>query len=168
MILNNSHADLVLELAQSLRARDWMVATAESCTGGAIGECLTQLTGASHWYAGGVVSYINAVKINTLGVDADLINQYGAVSEPVVSAMSRGILDVVTDANISVAVSGIAGPGGGSTDKPVGSVYCGWCVRGCSPDVHLYVFSGDRQQVREQTVCCAIQGLIARVANKQT
>lgn len=139
--------------------RQWMLATAESCTGGLIAAECTALPGSSAWFERGFVSYSNAAKTELLGVDAALIAQHGAVSEPVVRAMVQGALRH-SRAQVAVAVTGVAGPSGGSAEKPVGTVWFGWAT----PDgVHTAVqhFAGDRSAVRAATVAHALEQLTA-------
>lgn len=150
--------DLVQPLADALRQRGWMLASAESCTGGLIAAACTELAGSSDWFERGFVSYSNAAKTELLGVPTELIVAHGAVSEPVARAMAEGAL-ARSAARISVAVTGIAGPGGGSVDKPVGTVWFGWCVAGTTHS-ERQVFDGDRAAVRSQTVCRALNGLL--------
>ena len=143
-------ARLVEDVAAALLARGWMLATAESCTGGLIAGACTDLAGSSNWFERGFVSYSNAAKTELLGVDPDLIVRHGAVSEPVARAMAQGALQH-SKAQCALAVTGIAGPGGGSADKPVGTVWFAWAT----PDgVHseMQRFDGDRAQVRSATV----------------
>ena len=147
------------QLARALQDRGWMMATAESCTGGMIAARCTDLAGSSHWFERGLVSYSNAAKSELLGVPADLIQQHGAVSEPVARAMASGAAKY---AQVSVAVTGIAGPSGGSADKPVGTVWFAWCVGG-QLSSECRVFDGDRAAVREATVGHALQGLLNRL-----
>jgi len=143
-------ARLVEDLATALLARRWMLATAESCTGGLIAGACTDLAGSSHWLERGFVSYSNAAKTELLGVDAALIAHHGAVSEPVARAMAQGALQY-SKAQCALAVTGIAGPGGGSADKPVGTVWFAWATPyGVSSEMQL--FEGDRAQVRSATV----------------
>lgn len=143
-------ARLVEDLAAALLARGWMLATAESCTGGLIAAACTDLAGSSHWLERGFVSYSNAAKTELLGVDAALIAGHGAVSEPVARAMAQGALQH-SKAQCALAVTGIAGPGGGSADKPVGTVWFAWATpQGVRSDVQR--FDGDRAQVRSATV----------------
>ena len=148
-------------LAQALQARGWMMATAESCTGGLIAAQCTELAGSSLWFERGFVSYSNAAKTELMGVPAALIAAHGAVSEPVARAMAQGALQHA-QAQVSVAVTGIAGPGGGSADKPVGTVWLAWCVAGLLSSERC-VFGGDRAAVRAATVQHALQGLLTRV-----
>ena len=148
-------------LAQALQARGWMMATAESCTGGLIAAQCTELAGSSLWFERGFVTYSNAAKTELIGVPAALIAAHGAVSEPVARAMAQGALQHA-QAQVSVAVTGIAGPGGSSTDKPVGTVWLAWCVAGQLSSERC-VFTGDRAAVRAATVQHALQGLLTRV-----
>ena len=152
---------LCTALAQALQARGWMLATAESCTGGLIAAQCTELAGSSLWFERGFVSYSNAAKTELIGVPAALIAAHGAVSEPVARAMAQGALQHA-QAQVSVAVTGIAGPGGGSADKPVGTVWLAWCVAGQLSSERC-VFGGDRAAVRAATVQHALQGLLTRV-----
>lgn len=134
------------------------VATAESCTGGWVIKVLTDRAGSSAYVLGGLVTYSNEAKQGLLGVTRKSLEEHGAVSEPVVREMVAGAL-VATDADVAVAISGVAGPGGGSEDKPVGTVWFAW---GSSPDSTVAVvkhFEGDRDQVRRQAVLFALQGV---------
>ena len=154
-------------LADGLRARGWRIATAESCTGGRIAGFCTDLAGSSDWFERGFVSYSNAAKTDLLGVPAALIEAQGAVSEAVARAMAEGALHNAR-ADLTVAVTGVAGPGGGSPAKPVGTVWLAWAWRDhagqpCSVAQHQR-FAGDRAAVRLATVACALQGLIDRLA----
>ena len=124
-------AKTVQKLAAALTQRGWMLATAESCTGGAIAAACTDLAGSSAWLERGFVTYSNAAKTELLGVPAELIATHGAVSEPVARAMAGGAV-AHARAQASVAVTGVAGPTGGSADKPVGTVWFGWYVAGVS------------------------------------
>ena len=157
-----STLQLCEQLASTLLARGWMVATAESCTGGMIAARCTDLSGSSKWFERGFVTYSNAAKSELLGVPAELITQHGAVSEPVARAMADGAVRHA-HAQVSVAVTGIAGPAGGSADKPVGTVWFAWCVNE-QLSSERRVFAGDRAAIREATVAHALQGLIKRLA----
>ena len=151
-------ADLI-HISTALLARGWMLATAESCTGGLIAAACTDLSGSSQWFERGFVSYSNAAKTALLGVPADLIMAHGAVSEPVARAMAEGAVQR-SAAQVSVAVTGVAGPTGGSPDKPVGTVWFGWCIDGATHS-ELRHFAGDRAAVRAQTVRHALGRLRA-------
>lgn len=152
---------LVTELAAALLARGAQMATAESCTGGLIAGACTDIAGSSDWFERGFVSYSNLAKSEMLGVDAALIDVHGAVSEAVALAMARGAL-AHSRAQCSLAVTGVAGPGGGSPAKPVGTVWFGWCVGG-QTDAECRRFDGDRAAVRQQTVEHALKGLLRRL-----
>lgn len=140
-----------------LAARGWMLATAESCTGGLIAAACTDLAGSSTWFERGFVTYSNDAKTELLGVPANLIGTHGAVSEPVARAMAQGAV-AHSRAQVAVAVTGVAGPGGGSADKPVGTVWFGWCVGGDTV-TQVRRFAGDRAAVRAQTVAHAVRRL---------
>jgi nicotinamide-nucleotide amidase len=148
-------------LAGQLLPRAWMLATAESCTGGLIAAACTDLAGSSNWLERGFVVYSNAAKTDMLGVDATLIARHGAVSEPVARAMAEGAISHSV-ARVSVAVTGIAGPGGGSPDKPVGTVWFAWATPN---DLRTEVkhFDGDRAAVRQATVSHALQQLVEQL-----
>jgi nicotinamide-nucleotide amidase len=161
MLLNQELAtpDLIGLMADSMLKKRWMLATAESCTGGLIAASCTALAGSSHWFERGFVSYSNAAKTELLGVDAALIAAHGAVSEPVARAMASGAL-THSNAQVSVAVTGVAGPGGGSADKPVGTVWFGFALP-ASVLTEVQVFDGDRAAVRAATVDHALRRLLA-------
>jgi len=142
------------------RRRGWMIATAESCTGGLIAATLTEIAGSSDVVDRGFVTYSNEAKTDLLGVPATLIAQHGAVSSEVARAMALGAL-ARSRATVSIAVTGIAGPGGGSAEKPVGLVYIGRAQKDLAePLVERHVFDGRRHEVRLQTVVRAIDLLI--------
>jgi nicotinamide-nucleotide amidase len=154
-------ATLVEQLARELRARGLMMATAESCTGGLIAGACTDLSGSSDWFERGFVTYSNAAKHALLGVPALLIEQHGAVSEPVARAMATGAL-AHSPAQLAVAVTGVAGPTGGSAEKPVGTVWFGWATPQGVFTEHRR-FDGDRAAVRQATVRHALAGLLQRL-----
>ncbi len=150
---------LLTQLADALRQRQYRLATAESCTGGWIAKLCTDLPGSSDWFELGIVSYSNAAKQKLLQVSTDSLQQHGAVSEAVVREMATGVLQQ-SGADVALSVSGIAGPGGGSADKPVGTVWFGWCLRGETPLAQVQHFDGDRDQVRRQAVAFALRGVL--------
>ncbi|SEB21222.1 CinA family protein [Variovorax sp. YR216] len=152
---------LVLALADLLQRKRWMMATAESCTGGLIAGACTDLSGSSNWFERGFVTYSNEAKSEMLGVDAALIAAHGAVSEEVARAMVQGAIGH-SKAQVAVAVTGVAGPTGGSPDKPVGTVWFGWGVAG-QVRTERRRFDGDRAAVRSATVHHALQTLKALV-----
>lgn len=146
------------ELADALRQRRWRLVTAESCTGGLIAAACTDLAGSSDWFERGFVTYSNEAKTELLGVSATLIEAHGAVSQPVAEAMARGAL-AHARAEVAVAVTGIAGPGGGSPGKPVGLVWMAWALPG-QVWSECQVFVGDRAAVRAQTVAYVLGRLL--------
>lgn len=150
-------------LGSALAARGWMLVTAESCTGGWIAEAVTATAGSSGWFDRGFVSYSNAAKMDMLGVSADTLAAHGAVSEETVREMALGAL-AHSGAQAAVAVSGVAGPSGGSAAKPVGTVCLAWALAGEEARVQTCRFDGDRESVRRQTVACALRGLIEALA----
>ena len=145
-------------LASVLKQNSIMLATAESCTGGLIGHLITNEPGSSDWYMGGVVAYSNELKISVLNVDRELLDAYGAVSPECAEAMARGVAGLC-GAGAALAVSGIAGPGGGTPDKPVGTVCFGWFVLGRTWQ-EKKVFQGNREEVKMQSAEHAVQGLV--------
>jgi nicotinamide-nucleotide amidase len=149
-------------LAQALQARGWMLATAESCTGGMIAAACTDLSGSSDWFERGFVTYSDAAKTDLLGVDPALIAQHGAVSELVARAMAFGAVRH-SQAQVSVAVTGVAGPTGGTPQKPVGTVWFGFQVNG-QLSSEMRRFDGDRAAVRAATVEHALQRMLALLA----
>lgn len=149
-------------LAQRLRTTGHTLATAESCTGGLIAASCTSLSGSSDWFERGFVTYSNAAKTAQLGVPAELIAAHGAVSEPVARAMVLGA-QARAGVHCAVAVTGVAGPTGGSPDKPVGTVWFGWCV-GDRVWTARQRFDGDRATVRAATVHRALSELLAQLA----
>ncbi len=149
-------------LAESLGARllseNLFVTTAESCSGGGLSHAITDVPGSSQWFEAGFVTYSNQMKEKILGVDSTLLSAHGAVSEPVVEAMLSGALRV-SGAHIGSAISGIAGPNGGSEAKPVGTV-CFAVGRPGGFETFTEIFEGDRQAVREQSVLCALERML--------
>jgi nicotinamide-nucleotide amidase len=150
---------LASELGETLSARGWMLATAESCTGGWVGQLLTSLPGSSQWYERGFITYANAAKIEMLGVPAEVIDKYGAVSEETASAMAAGAL-AHSHAQATLAISGIAGPGGGTPQKPVGLVCYGWALEDGTVMSSTCRLDGDREEIRSRAVAAAMRGLI--------
>jgi nicotinamide-nucleotide amidase len=140
-------------VGEALRARGWRIAVAESCTGGLVLGRLTDVPGSSAWVAGGVVAYANDVKRAALGVPAEIIEAHGAVSEPVALAMAEGVRARLA-ADVGVSVTGIAGPGGGSPAKPVGTVVI--AVATTSRMVRRFAFTGDRELIRRHSTAAAL------------
>lgn len=158
----NDIQNLILELSaqvgRALQAKNLLLSTAESCTGGGVAQAITEIAGSSDWFDCGFVSYSNASKTEMLDISDALIAQMGSVSEEVAAAMVSGAL-ANSNAHVALATTGIAGPTGAVPGKPVGTVCFGW---GHGDDIHTerLVFAGDRRSVREQTVLHALQGLL--------
>jgi len=159
---SESTTQLVEELSELLIDKSWTIATAESCTGGMIAAALTEIAGSSAWFHQGVVSYANHAKTALLDVDETTLQQYGAVSEQVVEEMAVGICRKAA-ANVAIAVSGVAGPGGGSIDKPVGTVWIAWALGPGNVQSACFLFDGDRSNVRAGALTEALRGIIRRV-----
>ncbi len=150
---------LAEDVGSALRANRQMLCTAESCTGGWIAKTVTDAAGSSAWFDCGMAAYSYEAKQALLGVRPETLTEHGAVSRETVLEMVSGAL-VTSGASIAVAVTGIAGPGGGTADKPVGTVWIGWKRRGGYPQAALFHFDGDRESVRRQTVEASLQGLL--------
>lgn len=161
--LDQETETMVMSLAATLVERRLLCATAESCTGGWIAQTLTSIAGSSDWFDCGFVTYSNEAKVRLLGVHRDTLDRFGAVSEPVAAQMATGAV-AYSGAQAAVAVTGVAGPDGGTLDKPVGTVAFGWMVPGIEePAVETALFRGDRSEIRWATVVHAIAGLKARL-----
>jgi nicotinamide-nucleotide amidase len=165
--MSDGHADddiaaLVAELAMRLRARGERLTAAESCTGGWIAKCCTDRGGSSDWFERGFVTYSNAAKTEMLGVPEDRIETHGAVSAAVVRSMAVGAL-AHSRADWALAVSGVAGPDGGTPDKPVGTVWFAWAAAGGEPQAECRHLPGDREAVRRASVGVALAGLLDRL-----
>lgn len=151
--------DLAVRVGNALRQRAWMLTTAESCTGGWVGACVTMVGGSSQWYDRGFITYSNSAKMQMLGVREETLRVHGAVSEATVAEMAQGAL-VRSNAQIAVSISGVAGPTGGTPDKPVGSVCIGWASREGQLRTCIVHFDGDRDAVRRQSVIAALEGVV--------
>lgn len=151
--------DLAAQLGAACQAAGLRVATAESCTGGGVAEAITRLPGSSAWFQGGVVAYANDVKVALLGVHPRTLSTHGAVSEAVAAEMARGASSKA-GADLGVGVTGIAGPGGASAGKPLGTVWIAWSGVGGAVHTRLKRFEGDREAVRRQAVEAALEGLV--------
>lgn len=152
-------AQLVQNLASRLMKCGWTMVTAESCTGGWIAKCCTDLAGSSAWFERGFVTYSDQAKQEMLDVQARVLEREGAVSQAVVIQMAEGARNRA-GVNAALAVTGIAGPGGGTTDKPVGMVWFAWSLEGSAASSEVKQFAGDRDAVRRQTVAYALHGLL--------
>lgn len=155
---NDELIRLATSVGEKLVKKGWYIATAESCTGGGVSAAITSVAGSSAWFGYGLVTYSNEAKQQLLGVDSQIIEVNGAVSKQVVGLMAEGALRV-SRADIGIAVSGIAGPDGGSSEKPVGGVWFAWATKSGTREEYRQ-FSGDRQSVRYQAVVCALKGVI--------
>lgn len=155
----NHCTQLILDLANSLKKNHKRLVTAESCTGGLIASQITEIAGSSLWFERGFVTYSNLSKEELLGVPSELIKQFGAVSEEVAKAMALGALQN-SAGDLALAVTGIAGPDGGTLEKPVGTVCFAWAARGVAPKVIKKQFSGTRQAIRYAALQEALQGVI--------
>lgn len=153
---------LVARVAAALRTRSATLATAESCTGGLVAAACTSLAGSSDWFERGVVTYSNTAKTELLGVTAELIARHGAVSAEVARAMAAGAI-ARSPAAFAVAITGIAGPGGGSPDKPVGTVWLATAARDGAAESTLLHATGDRDAIRRSSVVRALELLLVRV-----
>ena len=161
VLQQNELIQIADRLGKRLSANDFTIATAESCTGGGIAQAITAIAGSSAWFEGGIITYSNQMKHQLLAVSEDVLIEHGAVSQLVVEAMAHGVAEVC-DSQVSVAVSGVAGPGGGSAEKPVGTVWIGWWINGqLFSECHRY--DGDREMVRYQTIMDALAGVLDRL-----
>ncbi|MDB5763656.1 MAG: competence/damage-inducible CinA C-terminal domain protein [Herminiimonas sp.] len=150
--------DLAARAGRALQQKGWLLATAESCTGGGVAQAVTEIAGSSEWFDCGYITYSNASKTEMLDVPAALFAQHGTVSEEIAAAMAEGAL-ANSNAHITLSTTGIAGPGGAVPGKPVGTVCFGW-ASGDGTHTERLVFAGDRHAVREQTVEHALKGLL--------
>ncbi|MEH6469355.1 MAG: nicotinamide-nucleotide amidase [Porticoccus sp.] len=162
--MNSDTEDLSSQLGELLLSRQFTVTCAESCTGGGIARAITDITGSSQWFHAGFVTYANEIKQQFLGVSPEVLASEGAVSEAVVKQMAEGALNA-SGANIAVAVSGVAGPDGGTEEKPVGTVWFAWATTNGSVVTHCNQFVGDRAAVRKAAVDQALKGLIKVLKN---
>ena len=156
---SNKTEQMVEELAQLLLKNDWRLSTAESCTGGLVAASLTHLAGSSNWFERGYITYSNDAKSEDIGVEAHLIQDHGAVSEQVAKAMAIGAKQS-SNSNIALSITGIAGPTGGSKEKPVGTVCFAWTLDNDQVFSETKLFSGDRAIVREQASQFVIEHLL--------
>jgi nicotinamide-nucleotide amidase len=150
---------LIREVAHTLKRQGLMLATAESCTGGWVAQVVTSVAGSSEWFERGFVAYTNLAKREMLGVSTTILSRYGAVSEQTARAMAEGAL-THSHAQVALAITGVAGPSGGTPEKPVGTVCFAWAAKKRETQSRKQVFSGDREGVRRQSVVMALQGLL--------
>lgn len=166
--VNSLLIELAAVVGSSLKQMQWMISTAESCTGGLVATALTETSGSSLYFDRGFVSYSNLAKQQMLGVPEKILHRYGAVSEQTARAMAQGALRH-SNAQISLAITGIAGPGGGSIEKPVGTVCFGWALEQADGSEHrleeTLQFKGNRHAVREAAVEHALRGVLKLLSN---
>ncbi len=154
---------LAVETGRALKAKGWMLVTAESCTGGWVAEAVTMVPGSSEWFERGFITYTDLAKQQMLGVQTATLQAHGAVSEATVREMVAGAL-ARSPGDVALAVSGVAGPSGGTPAKPVGMVCLAWWLRGWEPICVTRHFPGDREAVRRLSVVAALEGLIDTLA----
>lgn len=157
--MSTDSTTLAQQLGEALKAKGRMLAVAESCTGGGLAYACTAVPGSSDWFERGVVTYSNRAKAEMLGIPAALIARHGAVSEEVARAMAEGIL-IYSHADLAVAITGIAGPGGGSPAKPVGTVWIACAIKGRPAVSQRHQLEGDRASVREQSIRAALTAIL--------
>ena len=156
--MDNQLFELAQQLGRLLKLKEKKIATAESCTGGWIAQIITEVSGSSDWFDRGFVTYSNAAKIQMLGVNPETLEQFGAVSAQTATEMANGVL-ARSDADCAIAVTGIAGPGGGSAEKPVGTVFISWACKNRDVKVIQEKLKGNRHEIRRQTVKIALAGV---------
>ena len=159
MIESDELVQIAVKTGEILLDRGWRLAAVESCTGGWIAKTATSISGSSDWFECGLVTYSNASKESLVGVPRSMISRHGAVSAEVAEAMVEGVLER-TDARAAISVTGIAGPGGGSDEKPVGTIYIAWQFPGVETMSERFHFHGDRDEVRRQSVATALSELV--------
>ncbi len=160
--MGDNISELAITLGRALQSNKLLLSTAESCTGGGIAQAITDVAGSSRWFDRGFVTYSNLAKTQMLGVHKSSIDKFGAVSQTVAIEMAEGAL-IHSVADITIAVTGIAGPSGGSEEKPVGSVFIAWKKIGQITGCDLHIFSGNRQYVREQTIYHALEKCLSLI-----
>ena len=151
--------ELARQVGEALKKRRFLLAVAESCTGGAVAQACTAIAGSSEWFERGFITYSNLAKREMLGVKTDVLARYGAVSEQTARTMATGAL-ARSPAQITLALTGVTGPSGGTADKPVGTVWCAWAAKDRGVVTRQFHFVGDREAVRSQAVAAALAGLI--------
>lgn len=157
--MTSTTEQLAKQLGVALLKREWKLVTAESCTGGGLAYAITAIPGSSNWFERGYITYSNSSKQELLGVNPLTLDNFGAVSEQTAREMAQDALSK-SQAQLSIAITGIAGPDGGSPDKPVGTVWFAWASIDDDTDTHVAIFSGNREEVREQSIKIALCKLI--------
>jgi nicotinamide-nucleotide amidase len=155
--------DLAAELGAFLKARDWILTLAESCTGGLVSATITEIPGSSAWFDRGFVTYSNVAKIEMLGVLPNTLEKFGAVSEETAREMALGALNH-SQANVAISITGIAGPDGGSVEKPVGTVCFAWAGKNIPPSSMTKKISGNRREIRDESTATALGELLKLLA----
>jgi nicotinamide-nucleotide amidase len=154
---------LAAEVGRTLERMGLMLATAESCTGGWVGGVITSVSGSSMWFERGFITYSETAKREMLGIASEILQQHGAVSAPCARAMAEGALKH-SHAQVALAVTGIAGPTGGTVQKPVGMVWFAWAAQGKSTQATCHYLKGDREGIRRESVAIALQGVLQLLA----
>jgi nicotinamide-nucleotide amidase len=162
MLENCDIENTAIQVGSALKSHGFMLVTAESCTGGMITGAVTNIAGSSEWFERGFITYSNEAKHEMLGVPQDILTRYGAVSEATVREMVAGALHH-SHAQVALAVSGIAGPAGGMPDKPVGTVWFAWGIKGRQCTARLHHLSGNRSEIRMKSVCIALHGILEQL-----
>lgn len=162
--MDQSTYDLAAKVGQSLIQRGWMLVTAESCTGGWVGQAVTAVSGSSAWYERGYITYSNTAKCEMLGVQQATLDRHGAVSPQTAQEMAIGALNR-SHAQISVSITGIAGPDGGTAEKPVGMVCFAWAAQDGLVQQETHYFTGGREAVRRQAVVTALEGVLTMLSH---
>jgi len=158
IMTENKISQIIKKLAPLLIEKNKVIATAESCTGGWIAKSITDIEGCSEWFDSSIVTYSNQAKVDLLGVQQSTLDIHGAVSQPVVKEMVLGLVDR-SNANVGISVSGVAGPGGGTGDKPVGTVWIAWAKSGVFVEAVKFKFEGNRNEIRLLSVYEAFKGV---------
>ncbi|WP_262965963.1 CinA family protein [Methylobacter psychrophilus] len=156
--MDNELFEIAQQLGRLLKLNEKKIATAESCTGGWIAQVITEVSGCSAWFDRGFVTYSNAAKMQILGVNSETLDKFGAVSAETATEMVNGAL-AHSDADCAIAVTGIAGPDGGTAEKPVGTVFIAWAYKNKSVKVIQQKLTGNRHEIRRQTVKIALEGV---------
>lgn len=164
--MSDKQQDLIDKISAHLQARGLLLAVAESCTGGLLASCLTAQAGASRWFERGFVTYSNAAKRDCLGVQARTLDKYGAVSAQTAQEMAAGLLENSL-ADIGLSITGIAGPDGGSAEKPVGLVHFGCALKGQPPCTEKHIFSGDRRAIQQQAAQRALHIILQTLKGQE-
>ncbi|MFI3197484.1 MAG: CinA family protein [Methylococcaceae bacterium] len=165
--MDNELFEIAQQLGQLLKLKEKKIATAESCTGGWIAQIITEVSGSSAWFDRGFVTYSNSAKVQMLGVNPETLNKFGAVSTQTATEMVKGAL-AHSEADCAIAVTGIAGPDGGTADKPVGTVFIAWAYKNREVKVVQKQLTGNRHQIRRQTVKIALEGVELGVTKNVT